>query len=95
MVIGRGSRNSKKGRVHTGARGKAKLAFNLESWVNVYPIKSSYVDGFSNPGGFRLSGFLTRDLADVLAGPDRIACIRVLIQGREGDGLKLTRGRQE
>jgi hypothetical protein len=80
-------------RLHrTGARGKAKKVksvqpkeFSLEGWANVYCSKLF--------GCYFQSVSPTRKEANYVASPARIACIRVLIQGREGDGLK--KGRRQ
>lgn len=48
--------------------------FKLEFWANVYP------------GG--ITGMYdTKVVADALAWPRRIACVRVVVEGHEGDGL--------
>jgi len=48
--------------------------FKHEFWMNVYP---DHVVGRHD----------TRKSADALAQPDRIACVRVVVEGYEGDGL--------
>jgi hypothetical protein len=79
--------------VRTGAKGKAnRSSFRFSYWVNVFPpkVQGQYMN---REESFGHSGLWdTRREADRSDAPfgDRVACIRVLIQGREGDGLKPT-----
>ena len=52
-----------------------KRKFRYEHWINVYP---DYCSGEYYPH---------RRLADSYASGDRIACVKVIIEGTEGDGL--------
>jgi hypothetical protein len=73
----------KKRQVRTAAKGKVNSGkgreFRIERWANVIPVP--------NLGDY-LCMFASRAEADDHPHLKRIACIRVLIQGREGDGLK-------
>lgn len=58
--------------------------FKSGSWVNVYPPTVSGPDVYqitvSEP-------YDNKAAADAIAHPGRIACVRVVIEGNEGDGL--------
>lgn len=54
--------------------------FTRELWVNIYPQEQK---GFT----VRAAGHATRERADIKACSDRIACVKVTIEGQEGDGL--------
>jgi hypothetical protein len=65
------------------ARRAAKSHFCIGWWVNVY-LAPDLDCGFHR----------TRKYADDMASKSRVACIRVLIEGREGDGMKRPRGKK-
>jgi hypothetical protein len=50
--------------------------FRSERWVNVYPHSSVMQDLF-----------YSKAEADLNAGKQRVACVKVIIEGNEGDGL--------
>ena len=54
---------------------KQKKTFRHEKWINVYPYWVGEI-------------YKNRELADQLAGSDRIACVKVIIEGTEGEGLE-------
>jgi hypothetical protein len=76
------------------AVGKRKRGFSFEYWVNIVEsIKDRQCPLF--PYGLYARQEFARDDNWFIrhSGFRRIACIRVLIQGREGDGLK--KGREK
>jgi hypothetical protein len=55
--------------------------FDFERWVNIYPTEAGQLThGYVYDSRERADGEYFK--------PSRIACVRVLIEGREGDGLK-------
>lgn len=56
------------------SRRARRKPFKREFWVNVYP-------------GGMTGMYDTKVVADARTGPTRIACVRVVLEGHEGDGL--------
>ncbi len=58
-------------------------SFRREVWVNVYPMTEQSRCGAEGIG----ETFKTKDMADQRALENRLACVRIVIEGNEGDGL--------
>jgi len=64
------------------AHGGGGKKISIDWWANVY----------RRGKGHAFVVYNSRKVANRVAGEGRVACVRVLIQGREGDGRKKPKG---